>query len=106
MRIIRLHKGPTPKGTAEQCVKGLLDSNTRLDARKSSQPADVPQGDTQSLAVKPGQATVTIRLGTGPSCVEFALLARPRATSRATDSFYVNSTLFMVFSTGPLEWWE
>src|SRR5260370_31938749 len=36
MRIIRLHKRPTPElGTAEGCVKGLLESSTGQDNCKS-----------------------------------------------------------------------
>jgi hypothetical protein len=36
MRIIRLHKRPTPElGTAEGCVKGLLESSTGQDNYKS-----------------------------------------------------------------------
>jgi len=36
MRIIRLHKRPTPElGTAEGCVKGLLESSTGRDNCKS-----------------------------------------------------------------------
>ena len=103
MRIIRLHKRPTPKGTAEQCVKGLLDSNTRLDACKSSQELIARRPGAWSVAnfngqsrheelsprILGNQSPVTMRLGTGPSCAKFALLARPCATSRATDSFYL-----------------
>jgi hypothetical protein len=36
MRIIRLHKRPTPElGTAEGCVKGLLEFSTGQDNCKS-----------------------------------------------------------------------
>jgi hypothetical protein len=40
-------------------------------------------------SIRGDQAPVTMRLGTGLSRAEFALLARPRATSRATDSLYL-----------------
>jgi hypothetical protein len=41
------------------------------------------------LLILRDQASVTMRLCAGLSRAEFALLARPRATSRATDSLYL-----------------
>ena len=41
------------------------------------------------------QTPVTMRVGTGLSRVDFAPLARPRATSRATDSLYLSESRFL-----------
>jgi hypothetical protein len=47
------------------------------------------------LLILRDQASVTMRLCAGLSCTEFALLARPRATSRATDSLYLFKSGFL-----------
>ena len=43
----------------------------------------------ETLNPRGDQASVTMRLCTGLSRAEFALLARPRTTSRATDRLYL-----------------